>query len=321
MCYANGLEDILAWKGRRYLDYLIPVVGGTASFAYLRFDRAVPPRQVYWGANPKYFFLNLEGILGFRQVISEGKAFKSTMARIKKDLDAGNPLVAGALDMFYLSYYPGIYRESHIPIHYLLVVGYDDDRQTLLVQDCSRAEVQSVPYDEFRQALDVKVPGMSLRNTIRVFETPATLPDELGLAAKGFETKARQMLSPPVSLLGIPAMRKLADDLPSWDDRIWFEHLVTYATVPPQLPSSFERSDGMRFMQAGVLAKLSIKYGVPEWSEAASLFEQSAFFVIELCKSAMQTDGETCSSLMSTVADLEQRAYGTILDASVRMKH
>ena len=53
-CYVNGLEDLLAWKGADYTDFLLSMVGGMAGFAYLRFKRADPPCMVYWGANPKY---------------------------------------------------------------------------------------------------------------------------------------------------------------------------------------------------------------------------------------------------------------------------
>ena len=31
-CFSNGLEDILEWKGRKYLNYLLPVLGGIGEF-------------------------------------------------------------------------------------------------------------------------------------------------------------------------------------------------------------------------------------------------------------------------------------------------
>jgi hypothetical protein len=312
VCYANGIEDILAWKGCAYTEGLVRIVGGAASFGYLRFDRAVPPRQVYWGTNPKYFFINLERIVGFKQVVSEGKGAKTTLARVKNCVVAGAPVVAGALDMFYLPFYPEIHNRIHIPTHYLLVVGYDDAEQEFLVYDCAQPDLKSIPYEAFLKALNVKVPGMSARNTVRFFEMPRGLPDELEFAKKGLKAKAEQMLAPPVSMLGIPAMRRLARDLLEWRDRTWFEHMVMYATVPPVIPTTFERSDGTRFMQAGVLVKMATKYGIPEWNEAASRFEQSGYFVIELCKAAMQRRPRTCSGLMTKIADLEEQGYGII---------
>ena len=82
-CYVNGLEDLLTWKGADYADFLLPIVGGMAGFAYLRFKRANPPCMVYWGANPKYLMKDLAQVIGFKEVIIEGKAFKNTCPNSK----------------------------------------------------------------------------------------------------------------------------------------------------------------------------------------------------------------------------------------------
>jgi hypothetical protein len=36
-CFSNGLEDILEWKGKKYINYLLPVLGGMGEFTYLKF--------------------------------------------------------------------------------------------------------------------------------------------------------------------------------------------------------------------------------------------------------------------------------------------
>jgi hypothetical protein len=71
-CYVNGLEDVLASKGSSFTDFLLSVVGGMASFAYLKFKSATPPCMVFWSTNPKYLHRNLERIIGFEQTVSEG---------------------------------------------------------------------------------------------------------------------------------------------------------------------------------------------------------------------------------------------------------
>jgi hypothetical protein len=224
-CYANGLEDILTWKGAEYSDFLLPVVGGMASFAYLRFKRADPPCMVYWGANTEYLMKDLANIIGFKEIVIEGKTFKNTFSRLKESIDNGQPVVAGALDMHYLHYYPGIYQKQHTPIHHVLVVGYDDQEQVVCVHDCSCKGVQKVSYEEFEKSLNVKVPGMSKKNTIRTFALPRKLPSEFDVAKKGFSYKAQRFLKPPVRLFGIPAMRKLADEIFDWDNKNCFEHM------------------------------------------------------------------------------------------------
>ena len=315
-CYINGLEDLLAWKGASYADYLLPLVGGMASFAYLKFKMAKPPCMVYWGNNPKYLLRNLEKIVGFSQMVSEGKSFKTAFTQIKESIDKCQPVVTGALDMYFLHYYPGIYKQQHIPLHYFLVVGYDDEKQAVIVHDCGRTTAQQVPYAEFEKALNVKVPGMSKKNTFRSFKLPDRLPSELEVAGKGFTFKAEQMLKPPVKMFGIPAMRRLAEEIITWKGKDCFEHLITYATTPPQLPSSYEHSDGMRQTQATVLANLGEKYSINEWVNASESFAKSAELIRELCKAAAEQDTPKCSELVTQATNIEEEAYNVLKSAA-----
>lgn len=312
-CYVNGLEDILRWKGGRYTEYLLPVLGGMGEFAYFRFEKASPPCMVYWGANPKYLMKDLEPIIGFEQIVSENRAFKGTFARVKDLIDQDRPVVAGALDMYHLQYYPQLYHQQHIPIHYILVVGYDDDTQELYVQDCSHEGVQQVPYDGFERALDVNVPGMSKKNTIRAFALPPSLPSEVEIARKGLALRAAKMLNPPVKMFGIPAMRKLAKEITGWKDQACFEHLVTYATTPPELPRTFEQSDGMRSWKSKVLRELGKKYHIEAWTRASAMFEESGTLIKGLCRAALKQDRASVSALIARIADIEEAAYGLML--------
>jgi len=313
-CYVNGLEDLLAWKGADYIDFLLSVVGGMAGFTYLRFKRADPPCMVYWGSNPKYLLKDLARIIGFDETITEGKTFKTAFSRLKGFIDSGQPVLAGALDMYYLHYYPELYGKQHVPIHYVLVVGYDEEEQVVFVHDCSHENIQRIAYDEFQKSLDVNVPGMSKRNTIRTFTLPQKIPSELEVAKKGFSYKAERFLRPPVKLFGIPAMRKLADEIFQWDNRKCFEHMVTYATTPPLLPKTFENSHGMRFWQSYVLNALGAKYGVRNWTEASILFRRSGEIIMKLCDSALRQDKQEVSNTLMEIADIEELAYRLLKD-------
>ena len=313
-CYVNGLEDILTWKGAEYSDFLLSVIGGMAGFTYLRFKRADPPCMVYWGANPKYLMKDLANIIGFKETVIEGKTFKNAFPRLKEAIDDGQPVMAGALDMYYLHYYPDLYRKQHVPIHYVLVVGYDDDKQVVFVQDCSRKAVQEIPYNEFEESLDVNVPGMSKKNTVRTFTLPQKLPSEFDVAKKGFAYKAERFLNPPVKLFGLPAMRKLADEIFEWNNIKCFEHMATYATAPPLPPKTFENSHGMRFWQADVLSALGNKYNVRSWTEASKLFRRSGEEIMKLCKAALEQDKQRISEALTVIAEIEERAYKLLKD-------
>jgi len=308
-CYVNGLEDLVSWKGRHYTDFLLSVVGGMAGFTYLRFKRADPPCMVFWGANPKYLMKDLARIIGFEETAIEGKTFKNTFPKLKEFIDDGHPVVAGALDMYYLRYYPNLYKKLHVPIHYVLVVGYDDEERVVFAHDCGYESVQRIPYDEFEKSLDVNVPGMSKRNTIRKFNLPEKLPSEFEVAEKGFCYKAERFLKPPIKLFGIPAMRRLADEILEWDNKKCFEHMVTYATTPPLLPKTFENSHGMRFWQADVLNVLGTKYSVDVWTEASALFRRSGEKIKKLCEEALKQNRQDASNSLAEIAEIEEQAY------------
>ncbi|MGA8848283.1 MAG: BtrH N-terminal domain-containing protein [Dehalococcoidia bacterium] len=309
-CYVNGLFDVLTWKGAKYDYFLLPIIGGMASFTYLKFKMAKPPCMVYWGNNPKYLLQDLSEIIGFTQIISEGKSFKNEFPKIKIYLDNDEPVMVGALDMYYLHYYPELYKKEHIPIHYLLVIGYDDEKHVVYVHDCSFDGLQQIPFVEFEASLNVNVPGMSRRNTYRIFRLPQKMSSELEVAEKGLVHKAGRMLKPPTSMLGIPAMRKLAQEITTWEDKACYNHMVAYAGLtPPLIAEDLSHNDGLRFEQARVLKALGQKYHNTEWNKASNLFTKSGELIIKLCEKALIYEGNTCSKLLDRIADIEEEAY------------
>jgi hypothetical protein len=313
-CYINGLFDILANNGAKYDYYLLCMLGGMASFAYLRFKALHPPYMVYWGNNTKYLLNQLEEIIGFKQIISEGRAYNHEFPKIKQFLDNGQPVIVGALDMYYLNYLPDIYHKQRIPIHYVLVVGYDDEKQMIYVQDCGLSDVQQIPYQEFKDSMNVSVPGMSKKNTYRIITLPRKLPSELETAEKGFTYVADRLLNPPVSMIGIPAMRKLARDIITWDNDECFNHMVAYAGLtPPLIASDLSHNDGLRFEKARVLRDMGKKYQKRKWGDAAHLFMNSGELIIQLCDKALKHDVLSCSELLTRIADTEEKAYELLI--------
>ncbi|MFB0556548.1 MAG: BtrH N-terminal domain-containing protein [Dehalococcoidia bacterium] len=314
-CYVNGLFDVLTWKGARYDYFLLPIVGGMAGFAYVKSKIAKPPCMVYWGNGPpKSLLTDLAEIIGFTQSIGEGKSFKNGFTKIKRYLDNNEPVMVGALDMYYLHYYPELYKKVHVPVHYVLLVGYDDKERVVYVHDCSMKGVQEVSYEEFQSSLDINVPGTSKKNTYRVFGLPQRIPTELEVSDKGFAYKARRILRPPVSVFGIPAMRKLAKEIALWTDMDCYKHMVAYAGLtPPFISSARYHNDGLRFEQARVLKELGQKYHRKEWNDASNLFLKSGELIIKLCNKALTYDGGSCSEFLGKIADIEEEAYEFLL--------
>ena len=117
-------------------------------------------------------------------------------------------------------------------------------------------------------------------------------------------------------MFGIPAMRKLSTEITSWNNEECFKHLVTYATTPPELKSSYEHSDGMRYAQANVLEYLGKKYRIREWSDTSKMFRTSGDLIIDLCKTAIKQETENCSKFIEQIADIEEKAHCTLTSAA-----
>jgi hypothetical protein len=117
------------------------------------------------------------------------------------------------------------------------------------------------------------------------------------------------MLKPSVKLFGIPAMKKLAKEIFDWKDKESFKHLVIYATTPPELLKTFEKSNGMRFWKSQVLKKLGEKYKIDKFLKASEMFQESGKLIIDICQAAMKQDRKKISNIILRVADIEEEAY------------
>ncbi|MBN1812699.1 MAG: DUF4872 domain-containing protein [Anaerolineae bacterium] len=335
-CMINGLEDLYEQEtGVRLPDWLLMFLSGMAGFVYVKNKNAPTPRMVFWGMQvAKYQYEALADVVGFRWQMVENRSFPYTLRRAKESIDQGTPALLGALDMYHLPYYDKFYHAFHVPIHHVLMVGYDDAREAVLVQDCDRADVQTVPYADLEPAWDVTIPGMGKRNTFYTFEFDEQVADVVTIARKGLWRRATDMLAAPVSILGIKGMRKLARELPRWPLELDAKQLDTsllhlaeftgFPPVPPNRLTGYDAPDNHaagRDVFAGLLRQLSKDYGEPAWAEAADVFEQSGRALAELTDTVVDYLLGKCdvldpaSELVAKIADLEEQGFRTIRDA------
>jgi len=292
LCPVNGIRDLVQWRlGRDWSNPFLFGLGLGGGFAYLRFNAATPPRQIYWGqAGPRQhrFLAELLGA-GFTEV--EGRSFKFAWSKVQRAVDAGTPPVLGPLDMFYLSFYPGICGERHIPIHYLLLVGYD--AQNAYVHDTGNEGVQSLSLAELERAWDVNVPGLGKRNRYVILDIPQTAPATEAIIRKSVAEQCRLMLRPPVSLLGIPAMQKLAGDLADWPAELGADaagkcllQVREYLSSPPDLLGhhlTAGRDLYVAFLEeAGALAGLDFSAAIARFRSVIGIIPQVARAIDEM---------------------------------------
>lgn len=61
--------------------------------------------------------------------------------------------------MFHLPYLEKLYHREHIPFHYILMVGYDEEQACIYLHDCGRRELQTLSYDELSKAMVAAIRG------------------------------------------------------------------------------------------------------------------------------------------------------------------
>jgi hypothetical protein len=318
MCPVNGIRDLVQWRsGRNWSNELVHGLGQGGGFAYLRIKVADPPRQVYWGVASPRQHRYLADLLGASCTEIEDRSFRFSWQKACQAVDAGTPPVLGPLDMYHLPFYDELYHKRHIPIHYLLLVGYDDQRA--YVHDTDLAEVQELQLDELELAWDVHVPGLGKRSRLVTMDVPSELPPDAELIRQSIADQCETMLRPPVSMLGIPAMRKLAREIANWPRELGDEaaakcllQVREYLNSPPDLEGSnltAGRHIYVRFLQEAVdLAGLEIQ-------EAIDRLQETIATVPQLAAAVREHHLEEAASCFARIADGEAEAYTLLQQA------
>ncbi len=315
MCPVNGVRDLVHWRsGRDWSNQFVYGLGQGGGFAYLRFKSADPPRQVYWGVAGPRQHEYLAGLLGAEYSAIENRSFKFAWRKACQAVDAGTAPVLGPLDMFYLHYYPGIYGQRHIPIHYVLLVGYDEEKAH--IHDTDKDEVQTIPLEELQSAWDVNVPGLGKRHRLAIFDIPEDLAPTESLIRTSIADQCRTMLRPPVSMVGVPAMEKLAREIAGWPEELGQEvaaaclrQVREYLNSPPDLVGhhlTAGRDLYITFLQeAGAMAGL-------DFSEAIHRLRPSMEIIPQLAEAIGQGRLDEAAAHIGHIAQEETEAFGAL---------
>jgi hypothetical protein len=335
-CMVNGLEDLYeAHRGNRLTDWFFFYMSGMAGFAYIKNRRASAPYMVNWGTRIRDQYANLAQAVGFAYDMYESKSSAAALKQAKTCIDAGQAVILGALDMFHLPYYSKFYHRFHVPYHYVLMVGYDNDRQVVMVQDCGRANVEVVSYNDLQNAWNVRVPGISGPNTLFRFHWEDKMPDEKEIAKKSLARHAAFMLHPPMKMLGIAGMEKLARELPLWPQKLNGEGLnaslhwlVEFTGCPPMLPGRLlgdpnaqDEHSGARKGFAELLQTLAGHYQEPIWAEVAEKIAHSGECIAQMTEAVtdhilgVRSGLEDAAQRTAEAAQWETQAYFVLLKA------
>jgi hypothetical protein len=338
-CMWNGIEDQYEWKtGVRVPDHLFFALSGYGNFVYLKQSKANVKRMVFWNTGvTKKMYDFMKDIINFDYKVIEGRSFEYSLRIAKQQIDEGVPIVLGALDMCYLPYYEKFYNNVHVPIHYVMMIGYDDENERVLVHDCGKPNIQFVPYCDLKKAWAVNIPGFSKCNTLFISRFREDINSIRKIVYEGLKRKSENNLNAPVNFIGIKGVKKLIDEFPCWKTELTKEdyekslrHIVEYTGTPPMLPPELITSDfkkmkdipnnhtGARDKLAQILKHYAIQYNEQQWNESADLFNQTGRLISELTNGITEYLLETKNNLdivpeiLTEIVEKEERAYRLI---------
>ena len=325
-CMVNGISDVYELKtGQKLPCEFMMILSGMAGFAYLKFKRAKPPYMVFWGPSIKVQYKNLKEIFGIEiKVKNEGGSFASAMKILRKNVDDGNPIVIGPLDMFHLDYHE-FFLKLHATAHFVLVVGYDDLAKRVYLYDCNYKELQSLSYENLEQAWKTDEKGYLRKNSVVEFSIPRIVKSLDELTRKGLLNKANQMLNPPIRNFGIIGIRKLSKEFSSWegwmnkDDYVLaLKILVMFANVPPTLSREIDNFTASRKEFSLLLKEVADIAKNPKLEQLSNHFQNSGQQIKRLCHTVLdyldqkEDKRSEIPALLSAIAETEEEAYNSI---------
>ncbi len=335
-CPINGLEDMYEWKTGHQLPGFFLMDLSMMGFLYIRQKNAPTPRMVFWGngtGRPQHELLG--DIIGYRWNFYENQSFSVAWNHVREAIDQGYPVILGLVDMFHLPYYPRFYHRLHIPQHYILLVGYNHDRQEAYVHDNGMVDVQTIPLTDLREAWNVNNPGQGKKNSYCVVEFNSRIAPLEEIARKGLKKKAAHILQPPVSFMGIQGLHKLAADMGNWGRDLsptllkrCLNDFVTFTCsivpLPPHqlLPQPSAINDphqAVRDRFASELINLSKDFKEPSWNAAAEVFIESGNLIGQLTECIVDQilsnsmDTRKAVTLVKAIGEKEERAFKLLL--------
>ena len=330
-CMWNGIEDLYIKDTKEILPpSFFFILSGFGSFCYMKTNKAELKRMVALGdGRTKKMYEFLSSIVGFNYRNFEHRTFEKALLRAKTEIDNGYPCVLGALDMYYLPYYEKLYHVDHIPFHYVMMTGYDDETQSIYLNDCGKAETQVLSYADLRLAWDCSSPGLSKPNTVCTVRMQSR-KSKYDIAKEALSKKRELFLNPPANFIGYSGFCKFIADLPNWKKELSIKdynkilaNMVEFFGTVPTIPNALRginKPDEVAF--GGGFDKMSImlemlgrEYNDQNMMEAAHIFKQGAVAISQIKDVIVNylVEKEDCTDklpiLFTNVAEIMKQGY------------
>jgi hypothetical protein len=288
-CVTGSMRHIYVYNNHDISEEMLLGLGAGVSFSYWHFKGTAPFMGGRGGFKPPLEIVTGERtgvVVETHRTTSAGKARKALLDM----LEAGQPVMIGC-DMGFLPYFDFGGEEYHFGGHAVVVCGYDPETDCALVADRDE-DLHPVPMEDLARARGSTFKPFPPKNLWYGFDFAEKRQPTAAEVRQAILDQTGPMLAPPIRNIGVKGIRKAAQMVPKWPEKMDEEGL-RFALFNAWIFISPEGGTGggsfrymfSRFLQeaAGVTASPRLKESAyefqqigDEWEELGTWFRQTS---------------------------------------------
>ena len=318
-CITGSMRHMYVYNGHDVSEDLLLGIGAGVSFSYWQF-KGQPPFLGGRGNVGRPGELGLEKTAGKRtgvaiQTYATGSASKARKTLLEL-LEAGQPVMV-MVDMGFLPYFDFGGQEYHFGAHAVVVCGYDQAAESVLIAD--RDGLHPVSLQEIEKARGSRFKPFPPRNLWYTFDFGQKRLPAAEEVRQAIAEQVQPMLQPPIRNIGVPGIRKAGQMIPRWPDSM-DDRELRWALFNAHIFISPEGGTGggcFRYMFSRFLREGAAIVGDGRLNSAADGFQHIAdrwevlgewFRQVAQAPDAVSRMAG-CGLLFDELADLEQSAW------------
>jgi len=315
-CVTGSMRDIYVFHKHDISEEMLLGLGAGVSYSYWHFKGTAPFMGGRGGFKPP-----LETVTGERTgVVVE--THRTTSARKAQKtlldmLEAGLPVMIQC-DMGFLPYFDFGGEEYHFGGHAVVICGYDPETDCVLVADRDE-ELHLVPMEDLERARGSTFKPFPPKNLWYTFDFGEKREPSAAEVRQAILDQTGPMLAPPIRNIGVKGIRKAAQMVPKWPEKMDQEEL-RFALFNAWIFISPEGGTGggsFRYMFSRFLREAAVILGDPRLKESAGEFQQIGDEWEELGKWFRQTSRASdpaallseCVAPLNHLAEVEEAAW------------
>lgn len=318
-CATGSMRHVYVFNGYDISEEMLLGLGSGVSFSYWHFKEQAP----FLGgrAMPKP---SMEEIAGERTGVKilphTSTSVSRARAALLEILSAGEPVML-QVDMGFLPYFDFGGEEYHFGGHSVVVCGYDAATDQVLIAD-REEELHPVPMADLEKARGSTYKPFPPNNRWYTCDFAGSRLPTAAVVRQAILDQAQPMLEPPIRNIGVKGIRKAAQMVPKWPERLDNSDLrfalfnaYVFINAVGGTGGGLFRYMFSRFLHeaAGIVGDASLEESATEFQRIGDRWEELAVWFKSTARASEPAPLlAECAAPLLAIADLEGAAWARL---------